>query len=243
NTLAGTVKIVDGGATPIPEWIVNANDRTWTRWSKMIDPGYYEDETTESGFAVGLHFYGYVKQADLDYDTVSIGYREVSGGTTFADSPSLTFETEGPTFYGKCKQFWEQGVRAIICTPALPKNFPYDEGPTDLISIQASRFATDITYHSAGSQWRRDWETGEEYLYTWNNGFHQVEGVQAHYGDTLELDVTLRDGANRTFAARPNLQLESYEQHYDVPYVCWGAYCNGSSYHLTGKRGTQSFNW
>lgn len=243
NSIAGSINIIDP-ATAMPEWTVNASDRAWTSWSKIIDPGYYENETTDSGFSVGLHFYGYVKQSALDYETVSVGYREVSGGTTFADSANMTFEYEGTTFYGRCKQFYEQGVRVNICTPGLPKNFPYEEGPTDLISIQASRFATDITYHSAGSQLRRDWETGEEYVYTWNNGFHQVQGLQKHYeGDSVELDVTLRDGANRVIAARPNIPLEPYEQHYDSPYVCWGSYCNGSYYHLTGRRGTQSFNW
>jgi hypothetical protein len=244
NSISGTIHIASAAA-PIPEWIAQANERTWTSYRKVVDPGWEESETHETGFSSGTSFYGYVKQAAVDFATIRIGYREVSGGTTFADLESIPFSYEHTDSLGHCKNYYDQtsNLSFRLCSPGLPKNWPYDEGPTDLISINGARIATDITYQSEGRQWRGGWDDEPAGWYSWNSGYHQVEGNLAHFGDSVELEVTVSDAANRVLQARPNIFLQPWEDHRERPYTCYGSFCNGESFHLSGKRGTQRFNW
>ncbi|MDQ3280452.1 MAG: hypothetical protein M3Q69_03480 [Acidobacteriota bacterium] len=240
NSISQSVRVV----SPIPEWIASAHDRAWSTYNKIDAADWQFSETSDTGTMVGASFLGLVKQSALDFDSVSVSYKETSGGTTFADIENIPFTYEYADSLGACKQFDGDGVIVRVCNPALPKNWPYDEGPTDLISINAARVSMDITYASHGRQLRRDYDTGEEYWYTWNSSYHQVQGTQARYGSNVEMRVSVSDASGRTAEARPNIFLTPFEQHDDSPYRCFGSsYCYAYRNDVVGKRGTQSFNW
>jgi hypothetical protein len=241
NSVSGSIAIVSA-AQPIPEWIAQSLERSWTEYRKVNEPGYEESESSTSAYSNASTFYGFTKQASIAFDTIRIGYKETSNGTTFADVADMAFTYEHTDSLGHCKNYFDQGVSARVCNPGLPKNWPYDEGPTDTISINIARFANDILYHSEGRQWRRgDDEAGG--WYSWNTGYHQVEGNLAHFGWSTELEITLSDGQNRVVQARPIVFMQPWEDHHERPYQCFGDSCYGESYHLSGKRGTQRYNW
>lgn len=245
NSLTGSISIVSA-STPIPEWIAQSIEQSWTEYRKLDDPDREHSETSTTGYMNSSTFYGFVKQASVDFSTIRVGYKEVSNGTTFADDSDLAFSYQHTDSLGHCKNYWDQGVAARLCTPGLPKNWPYDEGPTDTISVNVSRFATDILYHSHGTQWRRAGyyeDDDPEGWYSWNSGYHQVDGNRSRFGGNVELEITLTDAASHVLQARPDVFLQPWEDHRERPYQCFNSFCLAESYHLSGKRGVQRYNW
>jgi hypothetical protein len=244
NSAGGSIRIISATA-PIPEYIAQSLERSWTEYRKVDEPDWEHSETTSIGYHNASSFYGFVKQSAIDFSTIRVGYKEVSGGTTYADDSDLAFSYQHTDSLGHCKNFFELSVQFRVCNPGLPKNWPYDEGPTDTISINVSRNATDILYYSHGRRYRgpSGEEDGEYRWVEFESGYHQVEGNRTPMGWSTELEVTLRDGQNRVVQARPTIFMQPWEQHYESPYRCFGSFCYGESYHQIGKRGTLRHNW
>jgi hypothetical protein len=227
----------------MPEWLANGIEETWQRYRKVDSP-FEHSETRDTGFRTASRFYGYVKQSAVDFDSLVLDYHEVSGGTVFVDAPGMTPFDEFTRGWQRCKEYQGDGSRFTLCSPGFPKNFPFDEGPTDLISIEGSRHSSDITYLSSGTSLSRGHPVPRGQWYSWNGDYTQFEGKQDHYGPSIEMTVRVRDGVNAV-EARPSVVLVPFERHIDQPYQCGGGnvICRAESDHTVGKSGSTSFNW
>jgi hypothetical protein len=227
----------------MPEWLANGFQETWERYRKEDTP-WEHSETRDSGFRSFSRFYGYVKQAAVDFDSVVLDYHEASDGTVFADAPAMPKIGEFTRGWQTCNDYQGDGARFTLCSPAFPKNFPFDEGPTDMISIEGTRQSSDITYFSSGTSLSRGYPVPRGQWYSWNSSYTQFEGKQDRYGSSIDMTVRVRDGVNAV-EARPHIVLVPFERHIDQPYQCGGGnvICRAESDHTVGKSGSTSFNW
>ncbi|HEX8253953.1 MAG TPA: hypothetical protein VF846_12470 [Thermoanaerobaculia bacterium] len=241
NRLTQTVSVVAPSA--MPEFRAFAIEESYERYQKFDTP-FEHSETRQNVFHTGTNFRGYLKQTAVDFDSLSLAYDEVSDGTVFVHAPAMELLYEFERAWQRCKDFAGDGARFTVCSPALPKDFPYDDQPTDLISVEGSRNSNAITYLSSGTSLSRGYPEPEGEWYSWNRDYTQLEGKQLHYGSSVDMTVRVSDGTNAV-EARPNVVLIPYERHYDNPYTCvaGGSFCRAESDHTVGKTGLLELNW
>lgn len=244
NRVSATILVINPSEAMTP-WTVNAGEESYER-HRTIKMPFEESTTDEIGWTRRLHFSGLVKQADIDFATMHLGFLETTDGAVIADFPDMQLVSDNPADdpNDRHSRHWESGrVTAFAYNRGFHPDFPFYKGPIDFFSLQISHVADRISYYSAGRT-KISPNVGPDGWYYFDGGYEQGTQIGPHYGSSVDLRVLVYD-QNRTKEAVAHIPLTPYETYVNIPYSCraGGRICSGEFDHTVGKKGTDSQDW
>ena len=207
NSVAGDIQIVSP-ETNFDGYVAFAQDYSFEEWGSTRAP-WFSDNWNRQGRYQQAYFYGTAGPIDFSRANASVTY-SADGAAISSESYDLSQGSrwsDGTNSWG-CYWGWANYQWLNAC------GYMSSDGVTTTgsTSVQASRYAGDVTYHSDGWGFYYDWWWGGYYYYTWNYSGHNVYG-QLTPGSTYRIDISLTDG-ERTFYAHPAIQMQPTVYNY-----------------------------
>jgi hypothetical protein len=232
NRAEATTWIYDP-ADELSEWTASARDENFRHEERHTSPNstsinFIDGWTTTSGFTANQ------RQA-LDVATLRLSFRLISDGETIeevADQPFVPAGSRDP--FSTCGRIAASSTRATVCAKHYPEAF----GIPPYAQLSISTNGGDVTYYA--EEWSH-WfdENGQEQFYTWNSSNHATTGMQARFGSTMAMDVSLTGGAH-TFFATPSLPMTPYADQSEQVNCTADGWCDEVRIRHHGVFGTDS---
>lgn len=190
------------------EWTASARDENFRNDFRNSGPGFESVGSTD-GWTTTSAFTANQRGEILDVPNLRLTFRLISDGQTIeevVDAPFPPFRSRDP-FSRPCGRLSISSTRATVCA----KQFPPEFHTPSYTQLSVGTNGGAVTFYSA--QWQH-WfdENGQEQFYTWNSTDHSETGMQARFGSTVAMDVSVTDGL-RTLFAQPYMQMTPYEEH------------------------------
>jgi hypothetical protein len=233
NGISATVNVYDH-ADQMHRWLSGSTEAEFER--RRYDSRPADTRSSEQGWLNGSHFSAHLKLAEVDMSAIGIGYREASDGVVFADESSLEEISRSTSGNGtQCVSFYqhERFINAQVCSPGMPPTIPSPK-PRDWVSVELHRVSSNAIYHSSAI----DLQTGTYYSQDWES----INGVQEHFGDTVDKTVTVWD-TDQFWQADVHHVLQRSESLISKPFKCNPLGCSETYDRTITRQDTQRFNW